>query len=295
VPRVPDEFLNATLYLYGSLAEAQRGQNPGGTGFVVGRRVSNDENVWVLYAVTNWHVAVRAGASVIRLNTNDGKVKIIELDPADWVFRPSWHDLAAIAIPRSDNDQELDLAFIAEEMLATDAIVSHRDIGPGDDVFMVGLFVDVQGTEVNKPALRFGNISMMPVAFSNAMGVRMPSYCVDMHSRTGFSGSPVWVYRKAANSLQNFGINLGDQFLYMLGVHWGQFSEEWDIEQRAINTVEISSVPQATRTFVRGMSGMSCVVPASAVTELLNDSKLTRFMQLAMSEVSGRESSPIAE
>ena len=40
-----------------------------------------------LYAVTNWHVAIRLGASIIRLNTNwTAETQLLEYDPADWVF-----------------------------------------------------------------------------------------------------------------------------------------------------------------------------------------------------------------
>ena len=39
------------------------------------------------YAVSNWHVANDGMASVIRLNTKDGKTRFIEKDPAvDWHF-----------------------------------------------------------------------------------------------------------------------------------------------------------------------------------------------------------------
>jgi hypothetical protein len=68
-------------------------------------------------------------------------------------------------------------------------------IGPGDDVFMVGRFIDHDGGNKNRPALRFGNISIDPTPIMQDNGVRVPAYCVDLHSRTGFSGSPVFVYR----------------------------------------------------------------------------------------------------
>src|SRR5205823_82762 len=73
----------------------------------------------------------------------------------------------------------------------------------------IGLFVDHDGVTTNVPSARFGNISMLPnknATIEQPTNYRGESYVVDMHSRTGFSGSPVFVYRTFGSDLtQSFG------------------------------------------------------------------------------------------
>ena len=55
-------------------------------------------DVSYFYGVTNWHVAVRDGCSVIRLNSHDGTTDVLELGPEDWVFDANGDDLAIAPI-----------------------------------------------------------------------------------------------------------------------------------------------------------------------------------------------------
>ena len=60
---------------------------------------------------------------------------------------------------------------------------------------MVGRFVDHDGGPTNLPAARFGNISIGPSKIRSELGKYVDTICLDTNSRTGFSGSPVYVYR----------------------------------------------------------------------------------------------------
>lgn len=68
----------------------------------------------------------------------------------------------------------------------------------------------------------------------------------------------------------------------LLGVHWGQFPEAWELKQH-----HAQSEPQAKGDweeasiiregeYVQGLSGMTCVCPASAITEVLNTPSLKK-------------------
>jgi hypothetical protein len=54
-----------------------------------------------------------------------------------------------------------------------------------------------------------------------------------MHSRTGYSGSPVFVYRTSNTNLDAIfkdrveAGSPGDIFIYLLGIHCGQFPEDY--------------------------------------------------------------------
>ncbi len=159
MPRIPEQVLNCAFYLYPSEDDAKQGKNLGGTSFVVAiPSPSFPHQFQYCYAITNAHVA--SGSSVIRLNTLDGRTDIFPFDPADWTFHRGGFDIAAV--PLSVNYSRHKAANIDISAFATQAHVSSNEIGPGEDVFMIGRFMDHDGGQTNMPAMRFGNISVMP-------------------------------------------------------------------------------------------------------------------------------------
>jgi hypothetical protein len=214
------------------------------------------------YAVTNWHNCCQHGASVIRMNTQNGKTQILDFGPEDWVFHPSY-DIAALQIP-IDNDSLGCLIPIEMAVTPEDVKGRGRDLGVGDEVFMLGRFIDHDGGSVNMPAARFGKISVLPAPIMQANGQKADSFCLDMQSRTGFSGSPVFVYRTIGGDLNETAGTLQPSlrsFLSFLGIHWGQFNDY---------------VKQQDGDLIKSLSGMTCALPAWAILEVLNMPKLVR-------------------
>jgi hypothetical protein len=129
-------------------------------------------------------------------------------------------------------------------MLLSREDVENGSIGPGEDVFMVGRFMDHDGgSQRNQPALRFGNIAMDPTPIMQENKVKADAYCVDLHSRSGYSGSPVFVYRTPYSDLDpplpnrtpNIGLTLQPPlatFFSVLGIHFAQFPEMWEVTSR---------------------------------------------------------------
>lgn len=278
VPRIPDQVLRSTFYLYRSVEEAVAGRASGGTGFFVSVSSKLHPTASMTFAVTNWHVAVRDGHSCIRVNKAGGGIDVLEFGPDEWTFRPAWHDLAIIPV---DIDFAVhDVIPISEELLASVQTVTEHAVGPGDDLFMVGRFMDHDGGETNAPAVRFGNLSMMPHGFiKQPTKASLESYCIDMHSRTGHSGSPVFVYRTHGN---DFRFDREREikktaFIYVLGIHWGQFIEHWELGENptALESQQEASLTPADmqKLRVKGLSGMGCVIPSAAILELLHCEK----------------------
>jgi len=88
MPKLPPQVLQIPFYLYHSVEDARSGAKFGGTGFFVGYPTGIDETSLFIYAVTNWHVAVRDGASIIRVNKKGGGIDVFEFDPSEWsLFR----------------------------------------------------------------------------------------------------------------------------------------------------------------------------------------------------------------
>jgi hypothetical protein len=222
MPVIPLPILNSCFYLYHNATDAKSGRPSGGTGFVIGIPSATDERQFHAFGVTNWHVAVRDGYSTIRINRIGGGVDPIERDPSEWIWKPKWHDLALIDLQINDTH---DITLIHRDYLIREDEIESLRLGPGDDVFMIGRFVDHDGRTRNMPAARFGNISVMPISgIEQPTKAKLESYVLDVHSRTGYSGSPVFVYRTIGHDLSSFPVISSTpphQFVRFLGIHWG--------------------------------------------------------------------------
>ena len=153
---------------------------------------------------------------------------------------------------------------------------------------MLGLFTENSGGERNLPAMRFGNLSQvarMPVPHGN--GAIHPAHVFDMHSRPGFSGSPVFVYRTPESDLffdyfeaSVHGIpgvlsrsvkapkpSRHNRFVRLLGIHSGQFYEH--MEATVVGEA-YGKAPICDGDKIQLPSSMTVVVPAWDITELLD-------------------------
>jgi hypothetical protein len=178
---------------------------PLGTGSLIGIGTANPPYVVEhLYAVTCHHVAVKIGASILRINTNDGKSRQIQLEPHEWQFIGGGDDLCAADITERVRKTDLISALPADLLMRRD-FIEHEQVEIGEDGFMLGLFAAHPGKKQNLVAARFGNLSLLakddePIEQPN--GQRRPSHIFDLRSRPGFSGSPVFIYRTPAGDLR---------------------------------------------------------------------------------------------
>ena len=66
----------------------------------------------------------------------------------------------------------------------------------------------------------------------------------------------------------------GVNFFGLLGIHWGQFPYLWQVsESGELVREDASADPDsliAGERFIKGLSGMTCVLPAWAIIEVLN-------------------------
>jgi hypothetical protein len=270
MPIIPYSLLNCAFYLYKDKADALAGTDAGGTGFFLA--LPTPDGLGHHYGITNYHVAVSGGYSCIRINRVSG-LEVIEFGPDDWFFEPGKDDVAVV--PLDIRQQGQIATFIGENLLLHPPAAAEERIGPGDDVFMVGRFVDLDARQTNIPAVRFGNISTLPVPLEQPNGYKGLCYCVDMHSRTGYSGSPVFVYRTPGNTLEwamtGGPIQIGKSVLAILGIHCGQFPEELPIKKKQKKVSKEAALSEkAYEEYIEGMSGMTCVIPAWRIGELLH-------------------------
>jgi hypothetical protein len=291
MPKVPAMIRNAAFYLYPSVEAAKKGENFGGTGFLIGEPSKRHAKYGRahIYAVTNWHVAVQ-GSPVIRFNTPSGPPDIFDIDVADWFFDGK-HDIAVLQI-NVDPDKHA-VTVLHSRMLMTRDAVKNAQIGPGDDVFMVGRFMDHDGGQKNRPALRFGNIAMDPTPIMQSNKVKADAYCIDLHSRSGYSGSPVFVYRTPQSDLDpppaprtpNLGLAMQPSlatFFMVLGIRFAQFPETWEVSSsgKLLHQGKNAKSPLLTGTqYIQGLSGMTCVLPAWSIREVLDMPALKKMRE----------------
>lgn len=292
MPRIDQNILDSVFFLYRSVVDAEKGVNAAATGFVIAVNADLFHAVPSFYGVSNWHAAVRDGASVIRLRLLDGSFQILELEPDEWTFIPGEDDVAVVELLLERGKHKVH--SIHETMFLTSPGDARINIGVGEDAFMLGLFVDHEGHTTAVPKARFGNISMMasPEApIEQPTGYLGESYILDMHSRDGFSGSPVFVYRTIGGDLTNpragtvnvsaleaysmgFGypgnLKLLDRTLWkFLGIHWGQFDEPLEVLERAESSL-------LRKVYVKARSGMTCVIPSWRIRRVLDLPKFVK-------------------
>lgn len=284
MPKIPRTVIDTIFFLFRDGEAARRGDSPGGTGFIVAVPSDRAYNSFQHYYAVSCHHAVCArGYSCIRLNRSGGGCEIIELDPDQWHFQPSRGDIAACLL--NIDDPKAQMCAIPLSHFLTHERVSQDEIGVGEDVFMVGLFLDAAWQVAktrNTPMARFGNISAMPSPDAlfriNGIGNRKEYLIVDMHSRDGFSGSPVFVFRTPMADFTKPIMErplFGGSVFYFLGIHCGQFPEVWEVERRARHAQAESAV-LIEGDFIRGLSGLTLVAPAWEIAELL---QCERFKQ----------------
>lgn len=285
--------------------DAEKGINPGGTGFLVGHGGGIFNRQLTFYAVTNWHVACSGGNSIIRINRPNGGVQIIELDPSEWQFIPYKSDIAVVAVEPDIIQGRV--SYIPEALFAEQSDVHTeqlRNIFVGDDTFMIGMFFDHQARNKNISAARFGHISMLPdpeALVKQETEYRGQCFVVDMHSRTGFSGSPVFAFRTFGSDLGDgrqskvqWDVPLNYQYkpgeaelrgfpegrdgmvrirnqLKLIGIQCGQFPELWPVKGERLTIPKPENVDFLPHgEYIDGVSGMTCVIPAWEVMEVLN-------------------------
>lgn len=296
MPKIAQHYLDCSVYLYDSQQAAEAGENFGGSGCLI--QVESDPHtkraadgrptkdvVYFpphLYAVTNAHVV--RGFPVIRLNTVDDTIDVLNLSVNDWICHPNGDDLAVapIQLPTSKHNYfPLNSAYFV-----------HRDdmergtIGAGDDTFMVGRFITHGGRQRNTPSLRFGSIAMLP--FDNVKlesGHSQEAFLVETRSISGYSGSPVFVYRPketrvAAPPRDRFDLrsNWGGESRYtaitdlvgipeLLGIDCGHIQKYEKVVDRIGN-------PHPQGWKVSSNTGMAIVIPAWRLVDLFNKPEL---------------------
>lgn len=273
MPRIQDAFLDCIVYLYPTEKDADESEAAGGTGFLVSVPFETIPgfNFVHTYVVTNSHVIREGNCLALRVNTSDGGREIVMTEPDQWVHHPDGDDVAVTSLVQNINFRNVRHipigAFVTKELIAEYAI------GIGDDVFMVGRFVNLEGRQKNLPSVRFGNIAMMPnePIYHPDRGINQESFIVEMRSLGGYSGSPVMVHvlpfsspRPNADPNVAASPQLGP---FLLGIDWGHKHTKERVRDKTGEPIPEGWVVQSN-------SGMVMVVPAWKLIDILQSDEL---------------------
>jgi hypothetical protein len=292
MPFIDQRFLDCSIYLYDSRQSAEAAEKFGGSGCLVRVLSPPVQNRWTteaservsffpghIYAVTNNHL-VRKGFTVIRVNTIDGNYDVLELDRSAWISHPDGDDLAvaSITLPQGKHHYfPVDLEVFVKETNLYESAYDLR-IGAGDDIFMVGRFVSHAGTQKNTPSLRFGSIAMLPfekVRLSeDADSYMQEAFLVETRSISGFSGSPVFLYRPMMADYETAEGRYEDRMVdpvgqsYLLGIDCGHVPKyEKVLDEDGLHYQGLK---------VEANTGIAIVIPAWRLAELLNIERFVR-------------------
>ena len=280
MPRIPPELLDASFYLYRSSDEAKAGTQAGGTGVFVAMPVPNLPGRILVYAVSNKHVVNKLGCSVIRINTLVGGTDVIEKDPAEW-HASNTDDLAVCLI-------QVNQAIHKIKAVGADLFVTKQDlrddrVGVGDDVFMVGRFMNHDGHLTNVPSVRFGHLSMAPLEILHEDGYKQISFAVEMLSRPGYSGSPVYGFRVPYDMLTG-NITIGGRTVWFLGINWGFITDSAEVNEKTIAAGMVEDNKFQTLKYVRVNTGMNGVIPAWHLEKFLNSGRVKREREAILAQ-----------
>jgi hypothetical protein len=278
VPKIRDGFLNAVAFLYFSRSDADWGAKAGGSGFIVGIPTASRSLVH-LYVITNRHV-VEGGCSTIRLTSLDGSLAVIKESDDAWTFPAGEDDIAAWYMGAQKPGAD-EFSYVLLNYYAVD---ETHDYGPGDDCFMLGRFVTKDGLLRNEPSARFGNVSMLPrEQIERRRDVWVDAFLVETRSQVGYSGSPVFVYRREVlvempirdsseykRSVRAIDLKGRDEFeIKLLGVDFGHLPTIVGLGQ-ATDSGFVDEHPLLRDGRVSLPSGMIAVVPAWKLVEMLH-------------------------
>jgi hypothetical protein len=179
---------------------------------------------------------------------------------------------------------------IANTLFVKKQEVKALGIGPGSKAMLVGRFVNHEGKQKNLPCVRCGTIAIMAdegekVRISEKPERLQEAFLVELHTKCGYSGSPVFFQGGSFHAGQSHmpvltpeGEPLFEAGPRLLGVHIGQ------IRDTAGNQVRTENID----------TGMAIVIPAWRLTALLGEQRFREKMRTADQDFADKEArSPV--
>ena len=242
---------------------------PIGTGFFVGYKYPEKNDVHYIFFVTAKHVLYDKQGnqhSHLLLRMNDkatGLAKDFDIiNPNAWFFHENTTAIDVAVQPLKPRDA--DFLYVSSEYFVTKDLLVRSKISIGDEVFYSGLLSYHMGRERITPIVRFGKLSLL--TDEKTLDGNFYHF-IDSGNIPGHSGSPVFLW--ATPTREAGTVVAGSRVFGLYGVVSGVI--EYDKELKA--TVPRQTYHQAIARDVRS-GGITAIVPVKYLTEILESSQI---------------------
>lgn len=279
--RIPDVLVKAVVFLYPTEDAAVRGEGYGGSGFLVGMTAEDefDPNTPAprdpahAYVVTNAHVA----ATCPYLRTSHPLRPIIRVD--SWTNHPDGDDVAIAHLGIVGFDTMALGKLVHRSYFMTPESFAGNQIGPGDQIFMIGRFTGIDERERTEATVRAGTLSMaatMHVENREWGNVRQESFFAEVNSKAGYSGSPVYLEIPPPSLIPSakgsFPADRG-AYIGLLGMTWGM----WRAYVPLLDPDTHKPIP--VRWVLHESTGIELVIPAWRIMDLLMEESVVKHRE----------------
>jgi hypothetical protein len=226
-----------------------------------------------LYVVTAKHLADRMDCCpiIMGFSYRDGSKALLEEDSVHWYAHPTEASAVDVAVaPFAPAQRDLlDLEPVPEHLFASGERMRKASIGVGDEIAAISVFTRFSYEDRHLPIVRTGHLAMLPtLRIPVANFDPMEAYVAEIE---GLSGSPVWVRpTDYFNAAQKDGREENpsdpsnrDTEVIFLGLLHGR----WAVSKSAMEG-------QSAQYTEKMVSGMSIVVPAHKILEVINQPEL---------------------
>jgi len=301
--RVPNEVLKTVVFLG---EETDKGKAYKATAYLVSvpggadlgkidsmKHLAETIRYPTTFMLTARHVAQQLEGKkfYVRANKLNGETENVEFGPGTkWWYHPhdeKYVDSAATFWPHVP---ELDVKVIPVGMFTNEEIIKNHRIEVGDEVFITGLFTKTAETTRNIPIVRIGTVAMIPgekLPFKDGL---IEAHLIECRSIGGLSGSPVFVREtleiqsgirlKAGKFLNTTNDSYPEQsfdkeVFYGVGrfYFFGSTVGHWDLQN--FTAIQSEAVNM----------GISPVVPASKIRELILQDRIIELMKARTKEI----------
>jgi hypothetical protein len=197
------------------------------------------------------------------MNTKDGKAEWHDVDIGDWVYLAS-DGSVDVAIREMGIPAWLDHLAMPTSLGVTAATISENEVGPGDEVFVTGLFRHHHGATRNIPIIRIGALACMGEEKVSTSFGEMDALLIEARSIGGLSGSPVFLHLGPARPIKGK-VDFASRF-FLLGLIHGHY----DATEQGIDAFEGSNTEDSSRlTNAQINTGIAIVVPFHSIESVL--------------------------
>jgi S1-C subfamily serine protease len=154
------------------------GKPVSGTVFILGQPIGTNGYGYVL--VTAKHVLDDIKGAFERFNH---EIPLRTNGVGRWVTHPE----ADVAVMRVGLPPDIDLQLISTDLFATDQILTEYEIGPGQELLVLGFPLGLEANAAGFPILRSGRIASYPLVPTS----KSKTFLMDFQVFPGNSGGPV--------------------------------------------------------------------------------------------------------